>query len=81
MKISTLLDVMAEVGALVPRFASRNEDADTRLSALVALVEAARTRRGWMQRAAIKMAAAYAILALHAHDVESSKAFSNGDGR
>lgn len=74
MKTTTLLEVMAEVGALVRRLADRNggvtasEARDTALAALTKSAVAVGERKGQL----LLRAAAWSIVALHVHGEETS---------
>lgn len=75
MKTTTLLEVMAEVSRLVEsRRAIVTMDPGDLVEAVMMAAKAARNESGSERGASLKSAAAWAILALHAHDAEAAKA-------
>jgi hypothetical protein len=76
MKTTTMLEVMAEVGVLARHHADVYDKTGP-VEALRCLrdhVGAARSKAEHDRREHLMQAAAWALLALHAHDVESAKA-------
>lgn len=74
MRDTTLLEVMAEVGETTRRLDGCNDSTEARVVTLDCFVSEARSLRGDKRRNALRLAAAMAVLALHAHDAEAAKA-------
>lgn len=74
MKTKTLLEVMAEVGRqsdrLREKYVTSSSDDEVSRNMAEAHVRVAATKSGAARRDALLQAAAWAILALHAHDAE-----------
>lgn len=81
MKTTTLLEVMADVGALARHHADVH-DKTGEVEALRCLrdhVDCARGKAAHDRREHLLQAAAWAILALHAHDAEAAQSASATD--
>jgi hypothetical protein len=76
MKTTTLLEVMAEVGIAAEENKDLLSGAEDLMDMVRLYVSEADARRGAQRRSAMSRIAAYAILALHAHDAEAAKAGS-----
>jgi hypothetical protein len=74
MRTTTMLEVMAEVGALARGESKTARDADACMLRLRELADEAWYGATDSRREALRSAAVFAILALHAHDAEAVKA-------
>lgn len=74
MRETTLLEVMAEVGIAAEENQDLLSGTDELMGMVRLYVSEADARSGAQRRSAINRIAAFAILALHAHDAEAAKA-------